>query len=97
MARSGSAYAKVNAINNAGVSGLTATAANSHGADVRDGRQHGCRRPTYDLTIERHGDLQRREQRGHRRSRLTAADVAAQVNLYSSADWRVRERERHHR
>lgn len=77
-----SAYAKAAAINSAGVAGLTATADNSHTgtfSTVTNGDAAG----TYNLTINGtaiysgSGNLAAAQT-------LTAADVAAQVNLYSS-------------
>jgi flagellin len=77
-----SAYAKVNAINNAGVSGLTATAANSHsGTFVTVANTVAT--STYNLTINGTAIFSGANNLAIGQS-LTAADVAAQVNLYSS-------------
>ena len=77
-----SAYAKVNAINNAGVSGLTATAANSHGATFVT-VANTVATSTYNLTINGTAIYSGANNLAIGQS-LTAADVAAQVNLYSS-------------
>lgn len=79
-----SAYSKVEAINSAGVSGLTATASNSHtgafstitGAAATDATS------TYSLSIN--GVAIFAGQVIDNGDTLTAAEVAAQVNLYSS-------------
>ncbi len=77
-----SAYAKVRAINNAGVSGLTATAANSsQGAFSTVGTTGGT--STYNLTINGVAIYSGADNLADGAS-LTAADVAAQVNLFSS-------------
>ncbi len=79
-----SAYAKAQAINNAGVAGLTTTAANSHsGAFVTVGGAGGTTASTYNLTIN---DVAIYSGTGNIAigASLTAADVVAQVNLYSS-------------
>ena len=79
-----SAYAKAQAINNAGVAGLTTTAANSHsGAFVTVGGAGGTTASTYNLTIN---DVAIYSGAGNIAigASLTAADVVAQVNLYSS-------------
>ena len=79
-----SAYAKAQAINNAGVAGLTTTAANSHSdAFVTVGGAGGTTASTYILTIN---DVAIYSGTGNIAigASLTAADVVAQVNLYSS-------------
>ncbi len=79
-----SAYAKVNAINSAGVAGLTATATNSHtGAFVTIDGSAGTTATTYALTINGTAIFSGAGNIASGAS-LTASDVAAQVNLYSS-------------
>ncbi|MDJ0941596.1 MAG: flagellin [Woeseiaceae bacterium] len=79
-----SAYAKVRAINNAGVSGLTATAANSStGAFVTIDGSSATTATTYELDING-VDIYSGAGNVAIGASLTAADVAAQVNLYSS-------------
>ena len=75
-----SAYAKVNAINAAGVSGLTATAANSHSA-VFDTITAAGGDSSYSLVVN--GVDIYSGQTIADGSSLTVADVAAQINLYS--------------
>ncbi|HWR87848.1 MAG TPA: flagellin, partial [Acidiferrobacterales bacterium] len=79
-----SAYAKVNAINNAGVAGLTATADNTHtGTFVTVDNTGASTTGTYALTVNGvavysgAGNLAIGQT-------LTAANVAAQVNLFST-------------
>jgi flagellin len=79
-----SAYAKVNAINNAGVAGLTATASNSHtGAFVTINGSTAGADSTYALNING-VDIFSGADNVPDGSSLTASDVAAQINLYSS-------------
>ena len=79
-----SAYAKVRAINNAGVSGLTATAANSStAAFVTIDGSSATTATTYALNING-VDIYSGADNIAVGASLTAADVAAQVNLYSS-------------
>ena len=77
-----SAYAKVRVINNAGVAGLSATAANSS-TGVFDTVVGGTATSTYALTINGTAIYSGADNLAIGQS-LTAADVAAQVNLYSS-------------
>ena len=78
-----SAYAKVRAINNAGVAGLTATASNSHtGTFVTIDGSGASTATTYALNING-VDIYSGDDIATGSS-LTASDVAAQVNLYSS-------------
>jgi flagellin len=79
---SDSAYAKVNAINAAGVSGLTATATNVSSGTFSTVSSAGGT-STYNLTIN---GVSIYSGTGNIASgaSLTAADVAAQVNLFSS-------------
>ncbi len=79
---SDSAYAKVRAINNAGVSGLTATAANSHTA-VFDTVAASGGTATYNLTVNGVNIFSGADNIADGDS-LTVDQVAAQVNLYSS-------------
>jgi flagellin len=84
-----SAYAKVNAINSAGVAGLTATAANSHtgafstitGATEGTDTSATFVAGTYVLDINGTEIMNQSLGDG---GTLTAAQVAAQVNLYSN-------------
>jgi len=77
-----SAYAKAQAINNAGVAGLTTTASNSHtGAFATVSSAGGT--STYNLTING-VDIYSGTGNIASGGSLTAADVVAQVNLYSS-------------
>lgn len=84
-----SAWAKVNAINSAGVAGLTATAQNSHGAafSTITGATKGTDTDnafvagSYVLNIN---DTEVMNQDLGDGGSVTAADVAAQVNLYSN-------------
>lgn len=79
-----SAYAKVRAINNAGVAGLTATASNSHtGTFVTIDGSGASTATTYALNING-VDIYSGADNIATGSSLTASDVAAQVNLYSS-------------
>ena len=78
-----SAYAKVRAINNAGVAGLTATAANSSTGTFDTIVGDGSAASTYALTINGTAIYSGADNLAAGVS-LTAADVAAQVNLYSS-------------
>jgi flagellin len=79
-----SAYAKVRAINNAGVSGLIATASNSHtGTFVTIDGSSATTATTYALNING-VDIFSGADNVAIGASLTAADVAAQVNLYSS-------------
>jgi Flagellin and related hook-associated proteins len=79
-----SAYAKVQAINSAGVSGLTATAANTHtGAFSTIDGSAATTATTYALTINGVAIFSGADNIAIGDS-LTAAEVAAQVNLYSS-------------
>lgn len=79
-----SAYSKVRAINNAGVSGLTATAANAHtGTFVTIDGSSATTATTYALNING-VDIYSGAGNLAAGSSLTAADVAAQINLYSS-------------
>ncbi len=75
-----SAYAKLNAINAAGVSGLTATATNSHSA-VFDTITAGGGDSSYSLQVN--GVDIYSGQVIADGSSLTVSDVAAQINLYS--------------
>ncbi|MFA5531351.1 MAG: flagellin [Thiohalomonadaceae bacterium] len=77
-----SAWAKANAINNAGVSGLTATAANSH-TGAFSTITNADATSTYELTINGVAIFSGADNIAAGAS-LTAADVAAQVNLYAS-------------
>jgi flagellin len=79
-----SAYAKVSAINSAGVSGLTATAANTHTGTFStiNGAAATSATSTYSLDIN--GVAIFAGQVIDNGATLTAAEVAAQVNLYSS-------------
>jgi flagellin len=79
-----SAFAKAQAINNAGVAGLTTTATNSHsGAFVTVGGAAGTTASTYNLEING-VDIYSGTGNIAAGASLTAADVVAQVNLYSS-------------
>ncbi|HNP34438.1 MAG TPA: flagellin [Woeseiaceae bacterium] len=79
-----SAYAKVRAINNAGVAGLTATASNSHtGTFVTIDGSGASTATTYALSING-VDIYSGADNVAVGASLTASDVAAQVNLYSS-------------
>ena len=79
-----SAYAKVRAINNAGVSGLTATASNAvTGTFVTIDGSSATTATTYALAING-TDIYSGADNVAIGASLTAADVAAQVNLYSS-------------
>ena len=79
---SDSAYAKVNAINGAGVSGLTATATNTSAGTFSTVSSAGGT-STYNLTVN---GVSIYAGTGNVASgaSLTAADVAAQVNLFSA-------------
>jgi flagellin len=78
-----SAYAKAQAINNAGVAGLSATASNSHtGAFVTVGAS-GTTATTYALNING-VDIFSGAGNVAVGDTVTAAEVVAQVNLYSS-------------
>jgi flagellin len=82
-----SAYAKVRAINEAGVSGLTATASNTHGAafstitGATSGTGTGFVAGSYVLDINGTEVMNQTLATG---GTVTAADVASQVNLYSN-------------
>ncbi len=79
-----SAYSKVRAINSAGVAGLTATASNSHtGAFATVGGALGSTATTYALDINGTAIFSGADNVAIGAS-LTAADVVAQVNLFSS-------------
>ena len=79
-----SAYAKVRALSNAGVAGLTATASNSHtGAFVTIDGSSATTATTYALSING-TDIYSGADNIAVGASLTASDVAAQVNLYSS-------------
>ena len=79
-----SAYAKVRAINNAGVAGLTATASNAHtGTFVTIDGSSATTATTYALAING-VDIYSGADNVAIGASLTASDVAAQVNLYSS-------------
>ena len=79
-----SAYAKVRAINNAGVAGLTATAANSStGTFATIDGSSATAATTYGLTINGVAIYSGTNNVAIGAS-LTASDVAAQVNLFSS-------------
>lgn len=81
---SDSAYAKVNAINNAGVSGLTATASNSStAAFVTIDGSSATAASTYALTINGTAVFSGTDNVAIGAS-LTASDIASQVNLFSS-------------
>jgi flagellin len=77
-----SAYAKVNAINAAGVSGLTATASNVTSGTFSTVSSSGGT-STYNLTINSVSIYSGSDNIADGGS-LTAADVAAQINLFSS-------------
>ena len=77
-----SAYAKVQAINNAGVSGLTATASNSH-TNAFSTINSATATSTYALTINGVAIYSGADNIAAGAS-ITASDVAAQVNLFSS-------------
>jgi len=77
-----SAYAKVNAINNAGVAGLTATASNSHTGTFAT-INSAAATSTYNLTINGVAIFSGSDNIAAGGS-VTAAQVVAQVNLYSS-------------
>jgi flagellin len=79
---SDSAYSKVNAINAAGVSGLTATAANSTSGTFSTVSSAGGT-STYNLTINSVAIFAGTGNLADGAS-LTAADVAAQINLFSA-------------
>ncbi len=79
-----SAFSKVRAINNAGVSGLTATAANAHtGGFVTIDGSSATTATTYGLNING-VDIFSGAGNVAVGASLTAADIAAQVNLFSS-------------
>ena len=78
-----SAYAKARAINNAGVAGLTATASNSSTGVFDTIVGDATNASTYALTITGTAIYSGADNLAAGVS-LTAADVAAQVNLYSS-------------
>lgn len=78
-----SAYAKARAINNAGVAGLTTTAANSSTGVFDTIVGDATNASTYALTINGTAIYSGADNLAAGVS-LTAADVAAQVNLYSS-------------
>ena len=79
-----SAFAKVSAIGNAGVAGLTATAKNAHtGTFATVGGAAGTTASTYDLTVNGVSVYSGADNIAIGAS-LTAADVVAQVNLFSS-------------
>lgn len=78
-----SAYAKVNAINAAGISGLTATANNSQTAAFSTISTTGAD-VTYDLTINGESIFTGFTLVDASGDTLTAAEVAAQINLQSS-------------
>ena len=79
-----SAFAKVGAIGNAGVAGLTATASNAHtGTFATVGGASGTATSTYGLTVNGVSVFSGADNIAIGAS-LTAADVVAQVNLFSS-------------
>jgi len=80
---SDSAYAKLQAINAAGVSGLTATATNSQAGTFNQVSSDAAGASTYNLTING-SDIYTGTDNIAASTSLTAADVVAQVNLFST-------------
>ena len=79
-----SAYAKVNSINAAGISGLTATASNSQTAAFGVIGEDGATDATVDLTINGEAIYTGFTLTAASGETLTANEVAAQINLQSS-------------